>query len=618
MFSSWLLLTTAYAQPQQPSYYHAMDSLKQLYHRGKLSPLTYFKQADKLAPEGWGTTAYKESLALYEQLAFAADTPSLNKVKYYSYLSIDADLHNFYGRCIYYKEKEIAEYKKLKPYLEESFSMPLFLISLYGSTGQEAKALQAYVKALPSLRKVAPLISAGKQTPESVEQALKVITYAVPLLKDKATELTEAMQLANAICATVEATKDSTFTKLLPRYNSHRHLINFGYFRFMEPRIPEKAEQELKAAQDILLSAAYTKVQPTPEPYLLSEVYFLAAQYYMHDRQQQDSAQAYLDRMTGLHLTEDQNEPTAYLAILAQIARQKGDYKSAYAYMDSARVLSERVRLEQLSDKENNLYAQAHAEEQQLLRQRTEQQRQRTELKLLIAVGSGLLLVVGGTLLVLYLHQKQRAGFAEFKLNMARNIHDETVPALFYARTLARSYRLKEQEHSNGQNELERHLEHTLDTMRSLSHDLKADKHHALSDVCNDVEELLDKLNHENSFTFTVHKSIDASQFIGHYQYVQLKAILNECITNTLKHASFKKIEVSFKETKGRLSIVYKDDGKGWDVSSRGKGEGIGLTNMEERAEQLNGTLSIRNQYPLGYEIQITLPLRDIKNFSKQ
>jgi len=84
-------------------------------------------------------------------------------------------------------------------------------------------------------------------------------------------------------------------------------------------------------------------------------------------------------------------------------------------------------------------------------------------------------------------------------------------------------------------------------------------------------------------------------------------SVLNECITNTIKHASFDKISLTFANNGNKLAITYSDNGKGWEMPAGG---GIGMRNMQERIAQLNGEWKIDNDYPNGYRIHISCLLR--------
>ena len=81
---------------------------------------------------------------------------------------------------------------------------------------------------------------------------------------------------------------------------------------------------------------------------------------------------------------------------------------------------------------------------------------------------------------------------------------------------------------------------------------------------------------------------------------------LRESIQNAKKHAVAKNIILSFSETKKAVLLEVSDNGKGFNVDE--KKNGIGLKNMKERIEEINGIYSIESQLEKGTTIKIEIP----------
>ena len=75
----------------------------------------------------------------------------------------------------------------------------------------------------------------------------------------------------------------------------------------------------------------------------------------------------------------------------------------------------------------------------------------------------------------------------------------------------------------------------------------------------------------------------------------QVFRIAQEALQNALRHAEAEHIEVRLEGNgNGRLVLSVADDGRGFDPARRAvRGRRLGLTSMEERAEELGGTLAI-------------------------
>jgi signal transduction histidine kinase/ligand-binding sensor domain-containing protein len=94
-----------------------------------------------------------------------------------------------------------------------------------------------------------------------------------------------------------------------------------------------------------------------------------------------------------------------------------------------------------------------------------------------------------------------------------------------------------------------------------------------------------------------------------------LLRIGQEAITNAVKHAAANhlRIELRFDAKQVRLSV--RDDGRGFDQERRAPASPtnghFGLMGMRERAEQINGTLTVRSVPGEGTEIGVAVPVGD-------
>jgi signal transduction histidine kinase len=84
--------------------------------------------------------------------------------------------------------------------------------------------------------------------------------------------------------------------------------------------------------------------------------------------------------------------------------------------------------------------------------------------------------------------------------------------------------------------------------------------------------------------------------------------IVQEALTNAVRHAEATRIDVKVGEHDGGVEILVEDDGRGFDVQSRGGG--FGLVGMRERVELERGTLQMTSRPGEGTRAEVTLPLR--------
>lgn len=92
-----------------------------------------------------------------------------------------------------------------------------------------------------------------------------------------------------------------------------------------------------------------------------------------------------------------------------------------------------------------------------------------------------------------------------------------------------------------------------------------------------------------------------------------LLRIAQGALSNTIRHANATRITVELARDNATVSLVVRDDGHGFDVSSAvadsHEADSFGLHAMRERVEQLNGTLTIASAPQRGTTVTARLPL---------
>jgi signal transduction histidine kinase len=82
--------------------------------------------------------------------------------------------------------------------------------------------------------------------------------------------------------------------------------------------------------------------------------------------------------------------------------------------------------------------------------------------------------------------------------------------------------------------------------------------------------------------------------------------LIQESLTNVVKHARAEIVKVDVRESADWISIAVRDDGGGFDTSARR--EGFGLVGMRERVILVGGDLSVKSQPGTGSTIAARIP----------
>jgi len=95
---------------------------------------------------------------------------------------------------------------------------------------------------------------------------------------------------------------------------------------------------------------------------------------------------------------------------------------------------------------------------------------------------------------------------------------------------------------------------------------------------------------------------------LGEEIEVAVYRIVQEAITNAVRHADAKEILVSLAAAEGVLTVEVRDDGRGFEVKARRR-DALGLVSMEERALAVGGTLRVTSAPSRGTSVVLTCPL---------
>jgi len=105
-------------------------------------------------------------------------------------------------------------------------------------------------------------------------------------------------------------------------------------------------------------------------------------------------------------------------------------------------------------------------------------------------------------------------------------------------------------------------------------------------------------------------EAIDVPAKIPEMSATCLFRTLQEVLHNVVKYAEASRVEVRLAKKAETISLIVTDQGRGFQVSSmKSSPRGLGLVSLKERAQLLNGTLTITSQIGVGTRVQIDLPL---------
>lgn len=148
-------------------------------------------------------------------------------------------------------------------------------------------------------------------------------------------------------------------------------------------------------------------------------------------------------------------------------------------------------------------------------------------------------------------------------------------------------------------------LDEAVKELRRISHDMAAGtlSRFGLEKALLDLRETVHisgRLSVELKI-FGLEHRLERSVEIAAYRIVQ------ELISNVLKHAEAREVSIAVTRTPGRLNIMVTDDGIGFAPDDRGPG--IGLENVRSRAAGLGGSMAVDSRPGRGTTVSVECPI---------
>ncbi len=148
-----------------------------------------------------------------------------------------------------------------------------------------------------------------------------------------------------------------------------------------------------------------------------------------------------------------------------------------------------------------------------------------------------------------------------------------------------------------------------IEKARNLSHQL-APPDFKYFGLVKAVKELVQSINLEKDLSINfLHRNLKNIDF--ETKDIIIYRIIQESLSNIVKHAEAKNVEISLRHKQGKVYLRIKDDGKGFDLKQHGRSsKSLGLSVMRERAKLAGGLLQIKSAPSAGTHIHLSIPVK--------
>jgi two-component system, NarL family, sensor kinase len=354
-----------------------------------------------------------------------------------------------------------------------------------------------------------------------------------------------------------------------------------------------------------------------------------------------DSAQSYL--INALMLSKKQGDVEQSVSIyevLADVANKKGEYKQAFEYQQRFSDLSDSLldakKVSSLAEMQTKY--ETEKKEQNIVLLEQQNKTKAVQKKYLIA--GTIALSLGLFVLGFYYVQRNRLahrneviaqqkietildeqeiktynamleGQEEERLRISTDLHDRlgsmlsTIKLMFGA--MGEKIDKAQDENKMQLDKANDLIDHACVEVRRISHNLGTGMIASFG-LVKSLEELADGLNQTGKIRCNF-QSHQMDEHLPVHIEVEIYRIVQEAVNNTLKHATASIIDIQINRLDDEINMHIEDNGSGFDVDDKKKSGGLGLTNLQKRAEKIGGKLHIDSFVGRGTTVILEIPL---------
>jgi two-component system sensor histidine kinase UhpB len=302
--------------------------------------------------------------------------------------------------------------------------------------------------------------------------------------------------------------------------------------------------------------------------------------------------------------------------ILADAYAASGDHRQAYEYLQMSKQLSDSLSKlkydEDIAAMQTSFKVEEKNKEILLLnsdRQLQQQQFLKQRYLLFSAIALSILLIGGIALLISRYRLSQRIKEMAIRTQIAADLHDEVGSSLSSIHMLSQMAASKQSADSTQNDILKKmsvHTKETMDKMGDIVWMIKPTESEA-----GNLKERMEHFAYEICGSQNIETEIDLAELenlkLSMDKRKNIYLVFKEAVNNAVKYSGSQKITVLATTNNRQLELLVKDYGTGFINKDNIRGNG--LSNMENRAHEMNGHFEIISGTETGTTIRVTVPI---------
>jgi len=315
----------------------------------------------------------------------------------------------------------------------------------------------------------------------------------------------------------------------------------------------------------------------------------------------------------------------------------KGDYEKAYEFNNQSLKITDEINSQIVKEMDDLLYSFTEAEEAKLFAEIAEEEKNSSRIKYTLII-TALILIIGISSILLYRREKKIKLKTQtldmevkFHINQLKEIKNETIKSeqkrigkelhdSLSARIASLNHQLELIKLEEGPIDLksditpiQNQIKDIYNTVRDKSHlFLDSEFNFGNENFANSIREITQTALPEKYYDLKIEVDDENTRFIPNQVKVEIYKIIQEAITNIIKHSKAKKVEILLFQELNELKLIVIDNGYSNSLAtlfSKNK-LGHGLKNIKERAESLFGEFSMKSTPNNGTELLVTIPVK--------
>jgi signal transduction histidine kinase len=608
------------------------EDLKLQYKSGKIDDTGYLNKIQGVIKISYKDSSLKEKLNLYKKIAWSKRAYQLHREFYYLHLTNNSIVNYKFGAAIYYAEKYDEVLKNKKNYTPSLLSAKLSFFIYGRNTSGYNRNTNTFIKLLPFLQNLPKKI---------IEDSVPNMTClnAINILSDQTINYFKSNDSANIF--QISKLSDNIYQSILTKENRYKKILNKCLYsiyciKSYERQIKGNFVEMKEMLQKANVAIHSDNNDPLWQNAAQSDLFIHYFNFFIQQKQK-DSAQYYLQKIKPLQEggLAELADGTIFLMYNAKLKAIEGDYKNAFESTLKAYNINDSVIGVKTADITNNLYAQTLAEEKTEALKIAEEQKQKRN----ILIGSiALISLLSITILIFTLRKKEKeAAERIYKLNYASqlqimeleeknilikkeeqkklgmDLHDDLAGMIAGVKLKVESelFTISDPTQEQRLKNISKMITEIYERTRNKSHELyHGQKNEIEIPFSKRIMLITDNSISSNKLKTSIEVDDKYMNTVSLPIKIQLLYIIQEAVTNTIKHSSGNKISILIYEDTPGLVLQIIDNGKGFDPNTKNKG--IGLNSMQNRIEKLKGSLII-NSDKSGTSLNFVIPTETIQ-----